>query len=389
MALTPLRWGAIVAAGMLLIVAMSLTLPEPRLPAPDRLERMRLMENAATASGRAQTFALQFRVARLSDSLRAAVPRSADRGIRVMHAANVAPPVRAAVEAAVARAQSAIGAPVAGIDVVTVVDTMPVRGYRMASEGIYPFYMLPDTPAQRCVAVLPLGRRWNDSRIRELSTDAVADRLLGPCAFHAAFGVPGPAVHRWLRARGATLALGGSWVRPPGRMQTPPTTNAFTRHWFNVALEFFSYSGLRCALGETAECERSIMTATDDPSPWARPRPMVVGSSVSPNYSLMQTWRRRGADFGDRETGILAGMVRSLGREKFAAFWTSADSVPLAFEKASGQPLGAWVSIWANEQIEPLERGPTIPPVVLLETILLVTLCLAMILMIGRRREFA
>lgn len=386
MALTPFRWVAAALAGMLIIVAMAMTMPERRVPTDDQLARGRLAEEAASASGRAQAFALQFRVARISDSLRAAMPRSAERGIRVMHAGNVPPAVRAAIDEAVRRAQGEIGTPAAGVDVVTVVDTMPVHGYRITTEGIYPFFMLPETPAQRCVAVLPIGRRWDPSRVRELSGDAVAQRILGPCAFHAAFGAPGRDVHRWLRARGSMLAFGGSWVRPPERMQPPWSV---TRSWLNPALESFSFTGIRCTLGEVGACEQAVLMSSIPATPYRPLRTVAVGNAVLPNISVVPTWWRAGTDFGYRESGILAGMVRSLGREKFRAFWTSGDPVALAFEKASGQPLGAWVSFWASEQVEPLQGGPTIPPVVLLETILLVSLSLAVVVLIGRRRQFA
>jgi hypothetical protein len=93
--------------------------------------------------------------------------------------------------------------------------------------------------------------------------------------------------------------------------------------------------------------------------------------------------------FGSRDAEILAGMVRSLGREKFAAFWTSNEPVPVAFENAAGVSLGDWTSSWANEQIDPLEHGPTAPPIVMFEAILIVLLGLAASVVAARRRQFA
>jgi hypothetical protein len=382
MALTPLRWAAIAVAGMLIVVAAAMTLPAPPQPTPNDLERSRLSHAEGTARLRLNRFARHFRVARLSDSLRRALPHGDARPVRLVFGRDVSDVARAAVNDVVLRAQQALGAPAAGVDVVTLMDTMPIAGYRIGN-GLNPFYMLPTSPAERCTVVLPIGSRNGANVIGTLRTDEASEQILGPCGYYAAFGQAGNGVRAWLLDRGAALAFGGSWTRRPEHVSVPFARTGVYDDVLNPALDVFSLMALRCANGETAECQRAILDGGHDS------RLLAVGNSVMSLYPIGPIWRRNGVAFGSRDAEILAGMVRSLGREKFAAFWTSSEPVPVAFENAAGVSLGDWTSSWANEQIDPLEHGPTAPPIVMFEAILIVLLGLAASVVAARRRQFA
>jgi hypothetical protein len=51
-------------------------------------------------------------------------------------------------------------------------------------------------------------------------------------------------------------------------------------------------------------------------------------------------------------------MVRTLGKDRFAAFWRSSEPVADAFRTASNQSLDAWVHDWAVRTYGPLAVGP-------------------------------
>ena len=91
-------------------------------------------------------------------------------------------------------------------------------------------------------------------------------------------------------------------------------------------------------------------------SPWARWNGNILYEAY-PELAYGNFWYHR--PFGRRESFLLAEMVRSLGRERFAHFWTSNETVPVAFEQTAGEPLEQWTSRWAASQYGQVPpRGP-------------------------------
>ena len=94
--------------------------------------------------------------------------------------------------------------------------------------------------------------------------------------------------------------------------------------------------------------------------------------------------------FGHREATLLADMVRTLGRERFARFWTSVEPVPVAFQQAAGEPLGGWTARWIADQYGPLPpRGAGVNASGGVMSLVFIGLALAIALRVSARRQFA
>lgn len=342
-----------------------------------------LAYTASAARGRANRLGRLYEMSRITDSLRGPTSRPESRRVRVSYAPEIDPDLRALIDSTIARGRERIGDSLRiGVDIAVIYDTSSsVRGAARNQFATSEFYSLPSAPGQRCLSVLQIGRDRGNSSRRTLRSEVASEQVFGPCAYYAVFGIPGPAVRTWLQQSGATLALGGSWTRlserTPSRMRRDPYFDA--RH---PALENLSIRGSRCAAGDVGVCEEIGL----QPNPYQRS--LSVGSIVSPSDRMGAT-RWVPADLGGRETEMLAGMVRSLGREKFAAFWTSSDPVPVAFERASGVSLGAWTASWLTEQFGELRRGPGTSAISIVSAALIVGIAIFFAVRAARRREFA
>ncbi|HET9424468.1 MAG TPA: hypothetical protein VFO55_03780 [Gemmatimonadaceae bacterium] len=380
MALTPFRWVALAVVGMAIVFAIVVqdTRQRTRYQDPDEA---RLLGIAMHTSQRASLQARQFRVLQLLDSLGMPSPRRDTAVVRVSYDRALPAELRLAFDSAVAQARERIGAIVLGTDVAVVYDTARViRGYPQLPTTIIPVYALPREEGQRCGVVIRVGRVRNQEVRRTLATDDAISQLTGPCAYYSVFGMPGHQVEAWLRAQGAVLAHGGSWTRS----SEPPRFLRQRSRYFDAAhpaLDYLTPEGGSCVVGDLAACEQAVMTRAPISSM------LVAGPSVT--LRRMGPVGRDYSAFGPRQTEMLAGMVRTMGRERFAAFWRSDEPVPAAFERASGVRLGAWVSSWAAEQYGRPQRGPRVSAVGLLGAVVLVAAGLFFGLRTAARREFA
>lgn len=117
---------------------------------------------------------------------------------------------------------------------------------------------------------------------------------------------------------------------------------------------------------------------------------MINGHVLFHAYPVLGRGRyNRYPSLGRREPFLLADMVRTLGRERFARFWTSGDAVPVAFEKAAGEPLEQWTSRWIVAQYGPVPpRGAGLNVRGGFTSIVLVLLALGTALGVNARRQF-
>jgi hypothetical protein len=234
------------------------------------------------------------------------------------------------------------------------------------------------------VSLVILGRNATNWRNSDIVTDAGRQQILGACRYYAAFGLPGTAINRWMRQAGVWFGYGGSWTRSPGPVEIPQWFDD-RRQFFgtrSAALLFLSNRGIQCLTGDEATCD-SIVVQTLPPE-----RLLRGGAAVSPNRYLGPSSSWGGWGLGGREEELLASMVRSLGRDRFQAFWTSQEPVPVAFEKATGTPLGAWVSSWAAEQYGPVQHGPRTSFLSVFGAIVIVTAGIGFTLWTARRRQY-
>jgi hypothetical protein len=390
MALTPLRWVAIAVAAMLgfIVLSWGRVRAEYKPTAEEHLEDV-LQRKASLHSSRVQRFARQVRMAQLSDSLRGALPRGTE-GVRAFYGRDVDQAIRSALDTALQRAREKTGAaPRIGVDVVTINDTLTISGVRPWWSYHAPFYILPSRATDRCIVVLPAGKGLSPWALaRTLNSEDARMQILGPCAFYAAFGLPGDSIRDWLRSRGVLLALGGSWTQNAGALQTSggePFYTSSTSYYPGPPNAFYFMSGraVNCVVGNRSACESIIMDRASTPIP------LAVGSVVRPGVGIGPMNHGTGNDFRGREFEIVSDMVRSLGRERFERFWRSNDAVPTAFQKASGMSLGEWVSSWGRERIDRIEHGPVPRALSVLSAIGIVVVCMLWVVFASRRRVYA
>jgi hypothetical protein len=393
MALTPLRWMAIAVAMMLGVFILTLTDRKPLVLTEEERHLDSLQASVAHHSARTSMFSRQLRMVELTDSLRAASTRAAQPGIRATFGPGVDPQIRSAIDSALVLANQKTGpSPVIGVDIATVVDSAEVAGRNSWQWIPTPFYILPTQANERCTVVIPMGKGLSTRNFLQyyLNTDDARNQILGPCAFYAAFGMPGDSIRAWLRGRGALLASGGSWTqqtwsklwRRGERLDGPSSSPVF---YPTPPAAMYSMSGraVGCAAADATACESLLRRRNQDL------RSLTVGSAVLPGFRLGPIGREYGYDVAGRETELLADMVRSMGRERFQKFWTSNESVSASIEKASGLPATEWMASWVGEPLEGLERGPKIRGASMLGAIGVVVVCLLITVLAARRRQFA
>jgi len=93
--------------------------------------------------------------------------------------------------------------------------------------------------------------------------------------------------------------------------------------------------------------------------------------------------------FGSADDYLLSDVAAEFGAERFAAFWTSDEDVPEAFEAAFGIPLGEWVVSWSDAHFARTAAGPAISSTAASGTIMLMMLCTLFAGVWARRRRVA
>jgi hypothetical protein len=82
-------------------------------------------------------------------------------------------------------------------------------------------------------------------------------------------------------------------------------------------------------------------------------------------------------------------MARSLGEERFEAFWKSNASVPEAFHAAAGQDLDAWIREWGRRIYAPIPTGPGVPMAAVWSGVVALMLAVMLAIAIAQRRRVA
>lgn len=159
-------------------------------------------------------------------------------------------------------------------------------------------------------------------------------RLLGPCAYYAAFGRPGAGLQRWLDHGGARYALDSDWHRPFDAHETTETGYGTPFEWYYGTWDFTA-----CRMGQVARCARVV----DQPDTRLR-FSLLLNNTDLPGVVEWRPYRRFwGIEPRDR---FLADMVGAFGVDRFATFWQSDASLDTAFSRAYGTPLATWTHRW-------------------------------------------
>lgn len=215
-------------------------------------------------------------------------------------------------------------------------------------DATYNIYLPTATDGRTCIATHPVATIGN-RRPESLR----ARRELGPCAFFAAFGLPGREIERWLAARDYNVAMDPDWRLP--RHTPPPADELSATQWLQFALartglaprpEFFyeieggslywySFTGAACAAGDRVACRYYFFLPP--PAPDIRRR----GAPV-PGIVEFRPWS------SSQQYGALATLVRDQGPDRFAKFWRSDLPPEQAFNQAFTVPFDRWAPAWAR-----------------------------------------
>ena len=153
---------------------------------------------------------------------------------------------------------------------------------------------------------------------------------------------------------------------------------------FDSRLFQLSVDGSNCERGDAAACSRALF----DPAPRMT---FVNGNVLRGSYGYFATrWDYYGELLGTREHYLFADMVRTIGREKFGQFWTSAESPSAAFQSVTGESMGEWTSHWiATQYGPPPARGPSLGAWGALASTMLVILGVFVGIRVNANRQFA
>ena len=194
-------------------------------------------------------------------AVRAAAPRAGAAPVLVTTDVRLAAPTRRAIEGQLAVVWRDIAPSPTDIAV----------GILVVDRGLLMQVLPPATDGHLCVVALPL--EWNLRWILRSADAPRPDQLeqwlnngLGPCAFYAGFGRPGPAVERWLLGRGFDLGYDMDWVGSPAAPRpfddgAVPDPNLRVRPFWEQDDRYgASLDAVACNAWEMARCRAALRT---------------------------------------------------------------------------------------------------------------------------------
>lgn len=309
--------------------------------------------------------------------------QASDRPLVVITGADSgAAALQAQIAARVDSAWQDLGLAETKITVGVVLDQLEASDTSMPREESWgPAYLLPDS-ANRAVCLVRLGRTATLRRAiqRESSSNAWLrpwlKSSLGPCAFLAAYGMPGRSVLSWLSGRGFDLALTPSWndsASVRGRQESWLMLGDRWR-WQWEYIYHQSFPAVACLAQRVAGCREAVLAATGDGSE----RSGVVMTS-------RDFWRRQRLIGG---TSYLSDVAKEVGRDRFLEFWNSPLPVDSALARALRQPVGVWTASWQQQFLAaPLRLGPSAPARASLLAGFLAALAVATVALTARKRQ--
>ena len=261
--------------------------------------------------------------------------------------------------AAVDRARLALQRAEAELDRVTNISGIRLLLVVRTNAGVQPqwpgaFFLPPSVlDGRTCGVIVTLSPT---ERAPELS---MLTRMLGPCVYQAAFGVPGAPLQRWLASRAFAPTADWDWSSPePTGFRAAPSNISWWRSPYLqvVAGMDDSWSGWQwsvpevgCRLGDLDACSRHLMP-TFAAFPW-------VGRAAGQELSAVNYWRGEGLD------RFAADLLQDVGPERFGEFWRSAAPLDSGFLAATGVTMPGWDRRWLLARRGPTLSGPVIRPV--------------------------
>jgi hypothetical protein len=254
---------------------------------------------------------------------RAAREPRAPVGLTVRADANVPTSAREAFEAR-ARDEFSRVAPDAHYPVIVrlLVDTTVFRAYSRAT-------VIPVDSTAPCIVQLRLAPRAGRP-----SRPDNSDQLLGVCGLYARFGAPGAGMTKWLTTTVLATAA---------RHSAEPMVPAFTRRELDSRMAGLGDPyALACIVGRLEFCEQRFDGSERFESRWVgyNPNRLLGPRQLTSALRIAVHPLTEGVNgTGER----LARFGASLGDDRFAMIWRSADPPAVAFAQRDGAPLGEYL----------------------------------------------
>jgi hypothetical protein len=277
-------------------------------------------------------------------------------------------------------ARLGLGATKVSVGVVYVAGAPPTNPAQPTLPPSLTAYLLPDSSDRSTCLVFFQGPYWASQLWaptplpnQDRRLEAFLLNELGPCAFYAAFGVPGPDIAHWLTSRQFDLALDPRWERLPlSGTQFAWLLPDRTQPWFWGQVYRYPPNAIACLAGRRGNCRAAVLSARETTDP----PPRVL--------TTQRWWWHQALVGGDH---YLADVVRAIGPERFRQFWSSDLTVDSALAVALRTPVGEWTRRWQATLVPPFRLGPSVSPGSALLGLLLGAIALAFVLRTAARRQ--
>ena len=263
-------------------------------------------------------------------------------------------------------------------------------------------YVLPAASDGRsCISIVRVGQSALDDRTRrngrlmsDIALDGAAGKLLGPCAYMGAYGMPGRGVARWMARSGYGLGLRSPAPGTDTLRSAMPTFTPERETIVEVILRASGWSPQRdwlhpdlvaCTAGDDGRCLAALSVGGPD-SAGLRAPGLLRSSGIPFDRGAWPAERSRLMGTGG---WLLASLHDEAGPEAFRRFWTSELAPDQAWASATGSPLSSTARRWiANTfDVGRTRRGPH--PVALMLQLALGAAGIGGALLIRQRRTLA
>lgn len=207
--------------------------------------------------------------------------------------------------------------------------------------GRLDYYLPTSTDGKTCLVTLALEQDAPvASWLRSIRSAAEDHRILGPCAYYAAFGPPGSHIEEWLESTDFLTAMSPAWALDPEPLGAlSPDRQRFARSY---EMELYG-----CTAGNREACRSGLLAPS-----WYWLYPV---SQREPGIVAARNYRYY-ARLGPNSGRLLSDLLIDMDAERFARFWSSESSLEAAFAEAFDVALEDWVMDWARIQMGELER---------------------------------
>jgi hypothetical protein len=191
---------------------------------------------------------------------------------------------------------------------------------------------------------------------RALGTNFPQARHLGLCGFESAFGLPSPAVRRWLIER-EYRPVGGGYdpQRPPLPMrQLSDYINPYFGSRSDNGALFLRARG--CAAGREEQCLDVLAPVSD--------RPLGVVTNVASDWRWFGWYWQGSYD-------LMNALATSLGTDRFAVLWRGNAAPPEAYRQLTGVPVDSLARRVLMGKVPPMRAGASVSVIEFVITLLI------------------